>query len=130
LRAAFSGQGRISYTILVALRPCQRLGLLQRLFAGENVRPQAPRQHVIKVEEYRCPAIRQADLAAAGLRHGFMPDDMDRSGPASKPIQRVVLPVLDFDAAIRVLDHPLFGLSCAHFVAPRFYIIANHLITN
>ena len=33
-----------------ALRPSQRLGLLQRLLAGEQVRPQASGQYVIEVK--------------------------------------------------------------------------------
>jgi hypothetical protein len=80
LRAAFSGQRRSSYTTLIALRPRQRLGLLQSLFASEDLRPQASGQHVIEVEELGCPAVSETDFESAGLRYGFVPDNADARG--------------------------------------------------
>ena len=63
--------------ILIPGRLRKRLGLLQRLLAGEYVRPQASCKDIIKVEKPGFPAVRKANLVPAGFRHGFVPDDAD-----------------------------------------------------
>ena len=57
----------------------QRLGLLQRMLAGEDVRPQPTVRQIIEIKELGFPAVRKADLVAAGLRHSFVFQDAERS---------------------------------------------------
>ena len=52
----------------IPLRPSKRLGLRQRLFTREDLRPQPPRQHVIVVEEPRRRAVRKANLVSCRCR--------------------------------------------------------------
>jgi len=52
----------ITKSVPIALSPRQRLGLLQRLFAGEQVRPQPPARQVVPTKELGCPAVGEADL--------------------------------------------------------------------
>ena len=67
-------------TIRRVTRNVKRLGLLQGRFAGEDVRPWLSGQDVIEEKEFGFPAVRKANLEAAGLRHGFVPDDADAAG--------------------------------------------------
>jgi hypothetical protein len=60
---------------LIPLRPRQRLGPLQCLLAGEDIRSQSPALQIIEVKEFGFPAIRKADLIAAAIRHRAVPDD-------------------------------------------------------
>jgi hypothetical protein len=53
------------------------LALLQRLFAREQLRPQAPARYIIEVEESGFPAVGKSNLEATAPRHGFMLDDAD-----------------------------------------------------
>jgi hypothetical protein len=62
LAASLTTKARRGISALIPLSPGKRLGLLQRLFAGEDIRPQASGQHVIEIEEPR------ADVSPLWLR--------------------------------------------------------------
>jgi hypothetical protein len=56
----------------VALRPGQRLGLRQRLLAGEHVLAQPAAGDVVPIKEPGFPAVAEAHFEAAALRNGFV----------------------------------------------------------
>ena len=60
-------------------------------------RMRGPR-HVVPIKEHRGTSVREPDLEAAGIRHGFMPDDADAVGHSA---------CLGFCLGLCVPDHGL-----------------------
>ena len=72
----------------------KRLGLLQCLFAGQDIGSQPAAWQIVEIKEFGFAAAYKADLIAAGLRHSFVPDDarhhsiIARDSPARVPAGR------------------------------------------
>ena len=70
---------------LVPFGPGERLGLLQRLVARQDLWLQPSGRQVVPVEELLFPAIGKAHFKAAAPRHGFMFDDANTGWHFRKP---------------------------------------------
>jgi hypothetical protein len=62
---------------LVPFRWRKRLGLLQRLVAGLDLRPQPSTRQIIPIEKLRYSAVSEAHLEAAAVRHHLVLDAAD-----------------------------------------------------
>jgi len=62
---------------LIPLRPCQRLGLLQRCSLVRMSGRSRRGQYIIEVKIFGGPAVREPDFVAAGVGHRRVPDDAD-----------------------------------------------------
>ena len=85
MRNGATAGGLASGIIFVAHRAGERLGLHQRHRTGQDLGPQASGRNVVPVEKLRCPAISEADLEAAAVGHGLMPDDADAVSHHDEP---------------------------------------------
>ena len=93
---------------LIPIRPCQCFGLLQRLFAGQDIRSQPAAWQIVEIKEFGFPAVRKADLVAASVRHGRVPDDARHHSIMRATLPREFRPQDDLTLLIRLLHTPEF----------------------
>ncbi len=71
LGGAAGSKTRYRRGLFIPLRPSERPGLLQRLLAGQHVRPHPAGRDVVPIDEF-APAVGKPDFERPGVFHAFM----------------------------------------------------------
>jgi hypothetical protein len=78
--AQVTRSGELQASSLSLIARAKALACISATTLVGDLGPQASGRNVLPVEKPRCPAISEAHLEAAGLRHGLVPDKANAVG--------------------------------------------------